>query len=754
MKSLRKSIARDSSSPHISTPIPALSKPAATLVPPKKVIRAHSAYRPQTATELPFNKGDFFYVVREINDNGAWYEAHNPSTGARGLVPRSLFDEFAKNTATPRTFSSISTQQLPPSIQPVPKVKPKVYYAVVLHDFHAERTDELEARVGDAISVVAQSNREWFVAKPIGKLGRPGLIPVSFVEIRDPATNKPIRDIDALLDSGELPKVEDWKRDMLNYKASSIALGVLDDSTNAAPVPNSPYMPPSQGMLSPPMTSTMPGTAVTVSPAPSPMPWGPSPAISPALGPRAISPALGPTAISPAKVSPAAVDEVPPSAEPDQAQPSPGAASTSAQPMLPDGILLSASVVSFHYEMDEYWFRVHAVFQPYDPSGSTNLPPAKQLVLFRAYNDFYDFQVELIQNYPHEAGRNPPHPRILPYMPGPAEHVDDAVTATRQSELDDYLARLCALGASTSRHVLEDVYVRRFLAPKPGDVETDIEPRVAEMDALDAYNYPAQADDEYGEEIRDTLGNMMISDSSPRAGHASDEGSDYGDDPGSAGGYANAAAALAPKTTMRAVDMNGGVALRQQAYAQNHQRNGSHSSLPRAGGGGGSSSGHHSRTNSRSASPMLSESGSSPRMQDARYNGGSGSHFSSGSAISPQYGAPSRASHAESTRSGSSSQTFGTPTNLNSPPISATNPQPAFVKIKIFDRITDDLIAIRVHPKVTREQLMEKVKARLGGEVAALRYRDSRTNDFIGLESDRDLRMWMDGTDKHVLYAD
>ncbi|EEB87516.1 hypothetical protein MPER_15110 [Moniliophthora perniciosa FA553] len=92
--------------------------------------------------------------------------------------------------------------------------------------------------------------------------------------------------------------------------------------------------------------------------------------------------------------------------------------------------------------------------------------------------------------------------------------------------------------------------------------------------------------------------------------------------------------------------------------------------------------------------------------------------------------------------------------NANNPPISAVNPQTAFVKIKIFDRVADDLIAIRVHPRVTHSELMEKVQARLGSEVSNLRYRDSVNNTFIVLDNDNQLRVWMDGTDKHILYAD
>lgn len=103
MKSLRKSFNRENSSAShtaIATPIPAISKPATAVVPPKKVIRALSNHRPQGPTELPFQKGDFFYVIREVNEGGSWFEVHNPLSGARGLVPRALFDEVGKSTGT------------------------------------------------------------------------------------------------------------------------------------------------------------------------------------------------------------------------------------------------------------------------------------------------------------------------------------------------------------------------------------------------------------------------------------------------------------------------------------------------------------------------------------------------------------------------------------------------------------------------------------------------------------------------------
>ena len=101
-------------------------------------------------------------------------------------------------------------------------------YGVVQYDFNAERPDELEAKAGEAIVVIAQSNPEWFVAKPIGRLGGPGLIPVSFIEIRDVATQEPVPDAQAAVARAGVPKVEEWKKMARDYKESSISLGKIE----------------------------------------------------------------------------------------------------------------------------------------------------------------------------------------------------------------------------------------------------------------------------------------------------------------------------------------------------------------------------------------------------------------------------------------------------------------------------------------------------------------------------------------------
>ncbi|KAJ3770963.1 hypothetical protein EV361DRAFT_473864 [Lentinula raphanica] len=675
MKSIRKSLNgnKDSLRNQISTPLPlpSVSKPASAITPPQKVIRATADYRPQAPQELSFKKGDFFYVLRDVDDSGSWYEAHNPISSARGLVPRALFEEFNKTSVSSRISqgTSLGNINIPNGgarasevpLTPKSPTKSQVFYAIVLHDFEAERADELDAKRGDAITVVAQSNREWFVAKPIGKLGRPGLIPVSFVEIHDPTTGRAVPDVNALMDRGDLPKVEDWKRAMFNYKQNSIALGVID----APAVPNSPFV-HTQSSLPPPSDPTLIED-------------------SPARKQSAPSVSSGPEPID----------------------------------SLPEGILLYAEAVSFHYEMEEYWFRVNAIFQPYPPPGQDSLPNAKQLILFRVYNDFYDFQVSLLNTFPREAGREPPHPRMLPYMPGPAQNVNDQLTATRRAELNDYLHSLCELNRAGAKYILEHAVVREFLSLKPGDVENETEPRMEEIEALfateDDDQYPNDA--EY-DEVRDTLGKMKLEDD------RRSENSEYGEDEG----QSSHRRTYDRHPYARTDDNN----LRLHAHSQNHQRNGSTSSFNRT----PSPYASHSRSNSPNLDPRRDSEYS------YRHSGGK-SHNASSPSISSV-----RSTNAPT---GGRARSHS---NANNPPISAANPQTAFVKIKIFDRVADDLIAIRVHPLVTHSELMDKVQTRLGGEVSNLKFRDSVSNVFIALDNDSQLRAWMEGTDKHVLYAD
>ncbi|ERF69576.1 hypothetical protein EPUS_01906 [Endocarpon pusillum Z07020] len=224
-----------------------------------KVIKALYDYEPQSTEtqELSFHKGDFFHVISR-EDDPDWYEACNPLIPtARGLVPVAFFEVIgkterqsggsiqsvgAKQESHDSGFSDRGAGQNRPdsttnttrsaanarSSTSVGKSSGAMVYGIVLYDFDAERPDELEAKAGEYIIVIAQSNPEWFVAKPIRRLGGPGLIPVSFIEIQDIATGKPVADPNEAIQRAGVPKVEEWKKMAADYKNSSISLGKFD----------------------------------------------------------------------------------------------------------------------------------------------------------------------------------------------------------------------------------------------------------------------------------------------------------------------------------------------------------------------------------------------------------------------------------------------------------------------------------------------------------------------------------------------
>ncbi|KAG9327594.1 hypothetical protein KVV02_003839 [Mortierella alpina] len=384
--------------------------PAAALAPPRKVIKALYDYNAQTSEELSFVKGDFFHVVGNEDDED-WYEACNPITGARGYVPVTYFQILEKTGgggggsgggrqrnsnqslddsgndsgsftepmpqyhSQPLPYQHGSHQHPPQhshalsnggglaspalsqkslSSPSLPKCQP--LYGIVLYDFGAERTDELDCKVGDAILVIAQSNEEWYVAKPIGRLGGPGLIPVSFVEIRDMVTGKPINVPEMLRQTGTM-----IPREAHNGR-----------SPPARSNSNDAYE---------------------------------------------------------------------------------GSAANGTEPFR----IVHASVESFHHEDDQYWFTVRVEMA----TGATRN-------LFRLYEDFYNFHIALLEEFPVESGRVGDQPRILPFMPIPLQNVTDMVSASRRTDLDGYVQDLCKLPARITQHPL----VEQLFAVRDGDTET------------------------------------------------------------------------------------------------------------------------------------------------------------------------------------------------------------------------------------------------------------------------------------------
>jgi len=119
--------------------------------------------------------------------------------------------------------------------------------------------------------------------------------------------------------------------------------------------------------------------------------------------------------------------------------------------------LVYATVDSFHHEDDQYWFSVKA-----EMSNGANRN------LLRLYEDFYNFHIALLEEFPVESGRVGDQPRILPFMPMPLQVVNDSVSASRKEDLNEYVQDLCRL----PRRILHHPLVDQLFAVRDGDTET------------------------------------------------------------------------------------------------------------------------------------------------------------------------------------------------------------------------------------------------------------------------------------------
>lgn len=218
---------------------------------PKKVIRALYNYSPQGPRELKFAKGDFFHVLLpdDLQDvaNG-WYEALNPATHAKGMVPILYFEVLERTR--PHTNGLVLLGVLTLSAALNRLLGAHTLYAQVLYEFKAEREDELDIFPGENLIVCAHHDYEWFIAKPINRLGGPGLVPVSYVKIVDLMGTNPPELLAAAIERFAVPTVEQWKDQTARYQALTIPLGLI--LTLAAPQPplaNAQYFAPGLNRL-------------------------------------------------------------------------------------------------------------------------------------------------------------------------------------------------------------------------------------------------------------------------------------------------------------------------------------------------------------------------------------------------------------------------------------------------------------------------------------------------------------------------
>lgn len=113
--------------------------------------------------------------------------------------------------------------------------------------------------------------------------------------------------------------------------------------------------------------------------------------------------------------------------------------------------------------------------------------------LSRYYEDFYDFQIALLTEFPAEAGNTGQQKRTLPYMPGPVNYVTDAITEGRLHNLDAYVKNLLNQPPYISRCML----VKQFFHPRDGDYEIDPneaagEYRLSQGSQLSEHESPSQ----------------------------------------------------------------------------------------------------------------------------------------------------------------------------------------------------------------------------------------------------------------------
>ncbi|KAF2113386.1 hypothetical protein BDV96DRAFT_648351 [Lophiotrema nucula] len=430
---------KDSRPHHISIP----HKDPSAIVPPRKVIKALYDYQAPdpdpNSGYLSFSAGDFLHVVGRENDTD-WYEACNPVHNTRGLVPVTYFEGIGKTVRDSGSSTKSTTPAQTPSAphdsgyaeravaspngsdglgtQPMRLSKAlakgqgqgAMVYGIVMYDFKAERPDELEAKEGEAIIVIAQSNPEWFVAKPITRLGGPGLIPVSFIEIRDMTTGQAVADAQDAVRRAGVPKVEEWKKMAADYKNGSIPLGKLETNSQQTL---------QQGMERMSLSSR-------------------SQAGGSANGGFSQGNSQAPAHMR----------------SPSQFQ--------NQQPYRASGTNLLAPVQAcvprYCFADDIFWFIIEC-----------QMEDGRHWELQRLYQDFYDLQIQLIATYPVEAGTSGTGERTLPFMPGPVTYVTDNISNGRRANLDEYIKNLLTLGD----HITKGTLVRSFFAPRQGDYEID-----------------------------------------------------------------------------------------------------------------------------------------------------------------------------------------------------------------------------------------------------------------------------------------
>ncbi|KAM9848181.1 sorbin and SH3 domain-containing protein 1 [Aulostomus maculatus] len=122
-------------------------------------------FRAESLKELPFQKGDIVYIIRQVDQN--WYEGEHH--GRVGIFPRSY------------------VELLPPTEKAQPKKSVPVQVleygdAIARFNFAGDTVVEMSFRKGERITLIRRVDENWYEGK-ISGTNRQGIFPVTYVEV-------------------------------------------------------------------------------------------------------------------------------------------------------------------------------------------------------------------------------------------------------------------------------------------------------------------------------------------------------------------------------------------------------------------------------------------------------------------------------------------------------------------------------------------------------------------------------------------
>ncbi|XP_039995172.1 sorbin and SH3 domain-containing protein 1 isoform X3 [Xiphias gladius] len=232
-------------------------------------------FRAETLKELPFQKGDIVYIIRQVDQN--WYEGEHH--GRVGIFPRS-YVELLPPTEKAQPKKSVPVQVL------------EYGEAVARFNFNGDTVVEMSFRKGERITLIRRVDENWYEGK-ISGTNRQGIFPVTYVEVHrrprikngleypdPPVSQSPQRSTNASpqfyrnrLTTSPLPLPRSPRRSVSPevHAVSSewISLTVGGGSPPAAPTPPLPPLPTVSyrcGEYLPPPFSASPVPPITGSP--------------------------------------------------------------------------------------------------------------------------------------------------------------------------------------------------------------------------------------------------------------------------------------------------------------------------------------------------------------------------------------------------------------------------------------------------------------------------------------------------------